>query len=102
MKPKKKTSSLSVYKTKEERQEQAKTIISEISNLGLTTEYEPVMELYTCLRRYIEMDVPMKINIPFHEIDRTIIGELKIGKHEKCVVCLRKTLSSQPYLEKDC
>jgi len=94
MKPKKKSSILSVYKTKEERQEQAKNIISEISKLGFTTEYEPIMELYTCLRRYIEIDVPVKIRIPFPEIDRIIIGELKVGKREECVVCLKKNDST--------
>jgi hypothetical protein len=86
----KKTPSLSEYKTKEERQEQAKTIIAEISGLGLSIQYEPVKELYASLRRYIEDDVPIKINIPFPEAGRTIVGELKVGKREECVICLQK------------
>ena len=90
----KKSPSLSEYKTKEERQEQAKTIISEISGLGLSIQYEPVKELYASLRRYIEDDVPIKINIPFPEADRTIVGELKVGKREECVICLQKAPSA--------
>jgi hypothetical protein len=86
----KKTPSISVYKTKEERQEQAKTIIAEVSGLGLSIQYAPVKELYACLRRYIEDDVPVKINIPFPEADRTIVGQLKVGKREECVICLQK------------
>jgi hypothetical protein len=87
----KKTPSVSVYKTKEERQKQARTIISEISKLGMSIQYEPVKELYECIRRYIECDVPIKINIPFPEADRIIVGELKVGKREDCVICLQKT-----------
>ena len=87
----KKTPSISEYKTKEERQEQAKTIIAEVSGLGLSIQYAPVKELYACLRRYIEEDVPVKINIPFPEADRTIVGQLKVGKREECVLCLQKS-----------
>ena len=81
----------SEYKTKEERQEQVKTILNEITKLGLSIKYQPVKELYTHLQRYIEQGVAVKIHIPFDEIDRTIVGELKIGKKEECVVCLQNT-----------
>lgn len=86
----KKLPNLSEYKTKEERQEQVKAIVAEISGLGLSIQYEPVKQLYACLRRYIEDDVPVKINIPFPEAERTIVGELKVGKREECMVCLQK------------
>ena len=85
----KKEYKLSEYKTKEERQEQVKTIISEITKLGLSIQYEPVKELYSYLRTYINEGVVVKINIPFDEINRTIVGELKIVKKEECVICLK-------------
>ena len=85
----KKEYKLSEYKTKEERQEQVKTIISEITKLGLSIQYEPVKELYSYLRTYINEGIVVKINIPFDEINRTIVGELKIGKKEECVICLK-------------
>ena len=85
----KKEYKVSEYKTKEERQEQVRNIISEITKLGLSIQYQPVKELYECLRRYIEQGVVVKINIPFDEINRTIVGQLKIGKREECVVCLQ-------------
>ena len=82
-------SSLSEYKTKEERQEQVKNIISEINRLGFSIQNEPIKDLYMCLRRYVEQDTVVKINIPFPDIERTIIGELKVGKKEECVVCFQ-------------
>jgi len=42
----------SEYKTKEERQEQVRNIINEITKLGLSIQYQPVKELYECLRSY--------------------------------------------------
>tara|TARA_Y100000768_G_C23982265_1_gene686583 strand:+ start:2707 stop:3012 length:306 start_codon:yes stop_codon:yes gene_type:complete len=85
----KKEYKLSEYKTKEERQEQAKTIILEITRLELSIQYQPVKDLYACLQRYINDGVVVKINIPFEEIKRTIVGEMKIGKNEECVICLK-------------
>lgn len=79
----------SEYKTKEERQEQVKIIICEITKLGLSVQHEPVKELYSYLRTYINDGIVIKINIPFDEINRTIVGELKIGKREECVICLK-------------
>tara|TARA_B100000902_G_scaffold251538_1_gene238006 strand:+ start:258 stop:581 length:324 start_codon:yes stop_codon:yes gene_type:complete len=85
----KKEYKISEYKTKEERQEQVKTIINEISKLELSNQYEPVKELYACFKIYIEQGNRVKINIPFPIIDRIIVGELKIGKKEECVICLQ-------------
>ena len=85
----KKEYKVSEYKTKEERQEQVKTIIKEINKLELSNKYEPVKELYACFKKYIEEGNSIKINIPFPMIQRTIVGELKIGKKEECVVCLQ-------------
>jgi translation initiation factor IF-3 len=79
----------SEHKTKEERQEQVKTILMEITKLGLSIQYQAVKDLYTHLRTYIEEGIAVKINIPFTEIDRTIVGELKTGKNEECVICLQ-------------
>ena len=85
----KKEYKLSEYKTKEERQEQVKNIIYEITKLGLSIQSEPIKELYSYLRTYINDGIVVKINIPFDEINRTIVGELKIGKKEECVICLK-------------
>ena len=57
----KKEYKLSEYKTKEERQEQVKTIIKEITNLGLSIQYEPVKELYTLLQNTLMMVLLLKL-----------------------------------------
>lgn len=93
----KKEYKISEYKTKEERQDQVKTIIKEISKLELSNQYEPVKELYACFKKYIEDGNNIKINIPFPMIERTIVGELKIGKNEECVVCLQNDKSKKSF-----
>tara|TARA_B100000282_G_scaffold283445_1_gene247097 strand:- start:41 stop:358 length:318 start_codon:yes stop_codon:yes gene_type:complete len=79
----------SEYKTKEERQQQVKVIINEIKNLGLSNQYEPIKQLYVYFKKYIDEGNSIKINIPFPVIQRTIVGELKIGKKEESVICLQ-------------
>ena len=76
----KKEYKLSEYKTKEERQEQVKTIISEITKLGLSIQYEPVKELYSYLRTYINEGVVVKINIPLMKLIELLLESLKLGK----------------------
>ena len=85
----KKEYKVSKYKTKEDRQEQVKTIISELNKLDLTIQYDPIKELYACFKKYIDEGESVKINIPFPAIRQTIVGELKIGEKEECVVCLQ-------------
>ena len=78
------------YKTKEERKEQVKNIIIEFTNFELGYKYEPVQLLYLLFKKYIDEGVAVKINIPFPMIERRIVGELKIGKREDSVICLKK------------
>lgn len=78
------------YRTKKERQEQVKNIITEFSKFELNYKYEPIQLLYTIFKKYIDEGVSQKINIPFPMIQRRIVGELKIGKKEECVICLKK------------
>lgn len=78
------------YKTKEERKEQVKNIIIEFTKFELGYKYEPVQLLYLLFKKYIDEGVTVKINIPFPMIERRIVGELKIGKKENSVICLKK------------
>lgn len=89
-KKEKKEPTLSKYKTKEERQEQVKTIISELNKLDLTIQYEPIKELYACFKKYTDEGICIKVNIPFPAMRLTIVGELKVGEKEECVVCLQQ------------
>tara|TARA_Y100000389_G_scaffold17301_2_gene15152 strand:- start:16454 stop:16747 length:294 start_codon:yes stop_codon:yes gene_type:complete len=87
---KEKRKKLVEYKTKEERREQVKNILIEFTKLELGYKYEPVQLLYVSFNEYIEEGVEVKINIPFPMIQRRIVGELKIGKKENSVICLKK------------
>ena len=78
------------YKTKKERQEQVKNILQEFTKFELGYKYDPVKSMYLLLKQYIDEGVVVKINIPFPMIQRRILGELKIGKREDCVICLKK------------
>lgn len=78
------------YKTIEERKEQVKNILIEFTKFELGYKYEPVQLLYLLFKKYIDEGVAVKINIPFPMLQRRIVGELKIGKREDSVICLKK------------
>ena len=78
------------YKTIEERKEQVKNILIEFTKFELGYKYEPVKLLYLLFKKYIDEGVAVKINIPFPMLQRRIVGELKIGKNENSVICLKK------------
>ena len=78
------------YKTIEERKEQVKNILIEFTKFELGYKYEPVQLLYLLFKKYIDEGVAVKINIPFPMLQRRIVGELKIGKNENSVICLKK------------
>ena len=42
-----------VYRTKEERQNEVKEIISKLSNFNLNTNYNPIKKLYVKFKKYI-------------------------------------------------
>ena len=52
-------------RTKLERQNEVRTIIRKLTELHLTTIYSPIVEFMTLLKKYIQEEVDIKINIPF-------------------------------------
>jgi hypothetical protein len=71
-----------IHRTREERQEEARKIISTLSNLQLNLTYEPIKTLYKRLNEYIEKGERIIVNIPFPEINRRIRGILAISVRE--------------------
>tara|TARA_Y100000389_G_scaffold188459_1_gene211062 strand:- start:310 stop:552 length:243 start_codon:yes stop_codon:yes gene_type:complete len=63
-------------RTKQERQKEVRIIIDKLTELKLTVIYEPVRDLMSLLREYIQEGEDIKINIPFNEIKKTIVGRL--------------------------
>ena len=87
---KKKVKKEIVYRTKEERQEEVKNILKQLSDFDLNIKYEPIKKLYQLFKTYIAEGNRMLINIPFHEIDRRIKGLLAISVNEEVWVKLER------------
>ena len=58
-----------VYRTKEERQEEVKNILKQLSEFDLDIKYDPIKKLYQQFKTYIAEGNRMLINIPFPERD---------------------------------
>lgn len=78
------------YRTKEERQEEAKKILAKLCELRLTSDYDEVKELISILQTYIQIGERIEVKIPFPAIGRTIKGVLAANKREQVFVMMSK------------
>ena len=78
-----------VYRTKEERQNKVKEILSQLSNFDLNIKYEPIKKLYAKFKEYIQEGNRSEVNIPFPEINRRIKGVLAISVREEVWINLK-------------
>ena len=79
-----------IYRTKEERQKEVKTILEQLSKLDLDSKYEPIKKLYGLFKTYIAEGNRIIVNIPFPEIKRRIKGLLAVSINEKVWLKLEK------------
>ena len=79
-----------VYRTKEQRQKEVKTILEQLSEFDLDSKYEPIKKLYGLFKTYIAEGNRMIVNIPFPEIKRRIKGLLAISINEEVWLKLEK------------
>ena len=79
-----------VYRTKEERQKEVKTILEQLSEFDLDSKYEPIKKLYGFFKTYIAEGNRIIVNIPFPEIKRRIKGLLAISVNEEVWLKLEK------------
>ena len=77
-----------ILRTKEERKDEVRKIVSKLTELQLNVSYEPVKELFKILQKYINDGGKIHINIPFPMIQRRIKGLLPDYVNEKCWVTL--------------
>jgi len=80
-KPKKEKKEI-VYRTKEQRQQEVREILKQLSKFELTPRYEPVKDLYKQFKQYIDTGDRIEINIPFPMINRRIKGLLAASVNE--------------------
>ena len=78
-----------IYRTKEQRKNEIKEIISKLSEFQLDMTYEPIKQLYEKFKEYINVGNRMEINIPFPEINRRIKGLLAISVREEVWINLK-------------
>ena len=76
------------YRTKQERQNEVKHILEQLSEFQLNPSYEPVKKLYLKFKEYINEGQRIIVNIPFPEINRRIKGVLAINKREDVTIGL--------------
>ena len=79
-----------VYRSKEERQKEVKTILEQLSKLDLDSKYEPIKKLYGLFKTYIAEGNRIIVNIPFPEIKRRIKGLLAVSINEEVWLKLKK------------
>jgi len=72
-----------IYRTKEQRQAEVKTIIAQLTKFDLGIKYDPIKNLYALFKSYISEGNRTIINIPFPEIKRRIKGLLAISVNEQ-------------------
>jgi len=78
-----------VYRTKEERQEEVRKVLKQLSSFDLNIRYEPIKKLYGLFKTYINEEKRIEVNIQFPEINRRIKGLLAISVNEKVWVNLK-------------
>jgi hypothetical protein len=78
-----------IYRTKEERQNEVKEILSKLSEFDLNLNYEPIKKLYQKFKEYIQDGNRIEVNIPFPEINRRIKGILAISVREEVWINLK-------------
>ena len=79
-----------VYRSKEDRQKEVKTILEQLSEFDLDSKYEPIKKLYGLFKTYIAEGNRIIVNIPFPEIKRRIKGLLAVSINEEVWLKLEK------------
>tara|TARA_A100001011_G_C14086163_1_gene746585 strand:+ start:354 stop:644 length:291 start_codon:yes stop_codon:yes gene_type:complete len=79
----KKEKHLPIVRTREERTQEVKKIITTLSELQLSVEYEPIRQLYNIMNEYISCGERVIVNIPFPEIKKRIEGILSVNVKEE-------------------
>lgn len=75
-------------RSKQERQQEVREILTQLKTFELNMTYEPIKKLMSLLKTYINNGERIKVSIPFPEINRTIRGILAINKKEAVYIKL--------------
>jgi hypothetical protein len=76
-------------RTADERRAEVRTVLDRLTELGLTTAHRPVLELLETMRGYVDEGGEKKVDIPYPEVGRRIVGTLTAYVNEPVVVRLK-------------
>ena len=82
-----------IIRTKEQRQNEVKTIIKKLNELHLNTSYDGIKILFQNMKDYLNSENSIIINIPCPELNIFIKGVLEVDLSKKVWVkleCLEK------------
>ena len=85
----KRVKQIPVYRTKEERKEEVRKLVTQLQNLQLSREYDAIKIFYDLMFKYINEGERIIINIPFPEMKKRIEGVLAINKREEVSIRLK-------------
>lgn len=78
-------------RTKEQRQKEILPILKKMNELGLTiNKHEELKEFFTQMKKYIQEEEDVDINIPIEELGIRIKGVLAVNINERVWVKLEK------------
>jgi hypothetical protein len=77
-----------IKRSKEQRQNEIKTIIKKLNELHLNTSYDGIKTLFQNMKQYNDSDESIIINIPCPELNIRITGVLEIDLRKKVWVKL--------------
>ena len=75
-------------RSKQERQQEVREILTQLKTFELNITYEPIKKLMKLLNTYVNNGERIKVSIPCPEINRTIRGILAINKKEPVYIKL--------------
>ena len=77
-----------IIRTKEQRQNEIKTIIKKLNELHLNTSYDGIKTLFKNMKEYLISENPIIIDIPCPELNICIKGVLEVDLSKKVWVKL--------------
>ena len=78
-------------RTAEERKAEVRKIIMKLSELKIGIEYEAIKELYGLMSTYTKEGKRIRVNIPFPEFGRDIVGCLEIDQRKEVTIMMTKS-----------
>ena len=88
-------------RTKEQRQNEVRTIIKKLNELHLNTSYDAIKTLFENMKTYINDDIKIDIDIPFPDMNVNIKGVLETDIKKKVWVRIESIKNEEDNIDVD-